>query len=282
MRVCKFGGSSLSDANGFRNAASVISSNPRRRAAVFSAPGIRGRGDEKVTDILLRIDENASNSRSFSRELNVLTDRFRGIESDLLGSTAVSERMLDSIERRIGQSTAMLVSMGEEFSCTIMIAFMRKNGIDAGMFDPDTSLPVRTNNGEVTVESSSYPRIRKELIALLENHEIICAPGFYGNENGERRLFARGGSDYTATVLSVAIGAERCEKFTDVDGIMDKDPGIHSDASIISVLAYSELASMTGNGCGVVQHEAVELIMKTGIEMHVSNSFSPAGGTVIG
>jgi len=284
MRVCKFGGSSLSDANGFRNAASITRSNPERRAAVFSAPGVRGAGDEKVTDLLFRIGDRAGKGRSFWREKKVLTDRFREIESDLIGDTSTADRLIESINDRIGQGTAMLVSMGEEFSCLVMVRFMRKNGINAGMFDSGVDLPVTMDeNGSVYVHNSEYMGIRARLVSLLHSHEFVCAPGFYGvDENGERRLFARGGSDYTLIILGKVIGAE-CEKFTDVCGIMDKDPRVHADASVIARLNHSELAQMTGNGCRVVQHEAAELMRDSGIRLRISSSFSPLEmGTVVG
>ncbi len=178
----------------------------------------------------------------------------------------------------------MLVSMGEEFSCRVMVKFMRENGIDAGMFDSGEDLPVRVSgDGTVSVHSSDYMRIRARLVSLLNSHELVCAPGFYGvDENGERRLFARGGSDYTLIILGKVMGAE-CEKFTDVNGIMDKDPRVHADASVISRLNHSELAYMTGNGCGIVQHEAAELMRDSGIRLHISSSFSPLeAGTVVG
>ncbi len=285
MRVCKFGGSSLADAKGFGNAASIIASNPERRVAVFSAPGARGRGDEKITDILFRAGERAQKGRSFWREQKVLTDRFCDIEDGLTGSNSISMGFISSIERRIARSTDELVSMGEEFSCTVMAEFMRRNGINAGMFDPATDLPVSIGeNGNVFVAGNAYMGIRTRLVSLLGSHEIVCAPGFYGvDETGERRLFARGGSDYTATVLSIAVRAECCEKFTDVNGVMDRDPRVSAEASVLSSMAYDELLSMTGNGCGVVQHEAVELMRSSGIRMRVSSSFSPLEmGTVVG
>lgn len=276
MRICKFGGSSLAHSRGFRNAASLISSNPRRRVAVFSAPGARERGDEKVTDILFRIGERAQKGRSIFREQTVLAERFISIENDLTKKTSISEKFLSSIDRRIGRGIAELVSMGEEFSCTVMMAYMRREGIDAGIFDPATDLPVRRDeNNNVFVSASDMPRIRVVLQSLLDSHDVVCAPGFYGNENGERRLFSRGGSDYTGAVLAMAINAERYEKMTDVDGIMDKDPAKNHDAKVMSNVEYSQLALMTGNGCGVVQNEAVELMLHSGIPMQIMNSFNP-------
>jgi len=276
MRVCKFGGSSLAHSRGFRNAASIITSNPRRRVAVFSAPGARGKGDEKVTDILFKIDNNARKGHSIFKEQTVLAERFISIESDLTKKTSISEDFLGSIDRRIGRGTAELVSMGEEFSCAVMMAYLRKEGIDAGIFDPATDLPVRKNeNSEVSVSISDVQRVRVVLESLLDSHEIVCAPGFYGNENGERRLFSRGGSDYTGAVFSVAISAERYEKMTDVDGIMDKDPAKNKDAKVMTDIEYSHLALMAGEGCGIVQNEAVEFMLNSGIPMQIMNSFNP-------
>jgi len=283
MRVCKFGGSSLAHSRGFRNAASTITSNPQRRVAVFSAPGARERGDEKITDVLFRIGERAGKGQSFFREKKVLTERFCSIESDLTNDTLISQEFLRSIERRIERGTAELVSMGEEFSCRVMLAYMRQEGINAGMFDPARDLPVtRDENGSTYVAVSDMPGISVVLESLLGSHDIVCAPGFYGNENRQRRLFARGGSDYTGAVLAMAINAERYEKMTDVDGIMDSDPAKNKDAKVIGSIDYLQLALMTGSGCGVVQNEAVELMLNSGIRMQVMNSFDPLGdGTMV-
>ncbi len=283
MRVCKFGGSSLAHSRGFRNAASIIASNPQRRVAVFSAPGARERGDEKVTDILFRIGERTEKGRSFFRAQKVLTDRFCDIENGLTGSDSISRRFISSIERRIAISTDELVSMGEEFSCMVMIAYMRQEGINAGMFDPAMDLPVRTGDaGGVLVRDSDILQIKATLLSLLDSHDIVCAPGFYGNENGERRLFARGGSDYTGAVLARALNAERYEPYKDVDGIMDKDPAKNPDALLFRSMEFSQLAAMTRGGCGVVQNDAVELLMNSGIPMQILNSFNPGvEGTMV-
>ncbi len=277
VRLCKFGGSSLSDANGFRNAAFVMISDSRRRLAVFSAPGRRGMGDKKITDTLIALGNSAEKGRSVWREQKVLTDRFKGIENDLLGSTKISERFVSSIDERLTHSVDNLVSMGEEFSCVIMTAHLRREGINAGMFNPSTALPVRAGENGVFVHESDYPGIKMELISLLETYDVVCAPGFYGaDERGERRLFPRGGSDYTAAVLSAAIKAECCEKFTDVEGIINLN-----DSTIIRSLSYSELSSITEN-CGIFQHEAVEPLMTNNIPMRITSSFNPmVEGTVV-
>jgi aspartate kinase len=278
MRVCKFGGSSLTHSRGFRNAAEVMASDQRRRVAVLSAPGRRRRGDEKITDVLLGIGEKAEEGRNSFVEREVLTDRFSSIESELIGSTTISDRLVSSIDSRLDLSIDALVSMGEEFSCLIMAEFMRREGINADIFDPELHLPVELNEDGIFVSNPDNPRTRLALRSLLDSNEVVCAPGFYGvDEQGNRRLFPRGGSDYTAAVLSAAIGAELCEKFTDVDGIMVDT----SSEVIIPSLTYQELFTLTKE-CGVFQHEAVEPLMMKNIPMRITSSFNPmAEGTTV-
>jgi aspartate kinase len=89
----------------------------------------------------------------------------------------------------------------------------------------------------------------------------------------------RGGSDTTAVALAVALGAEVCEVYTDVDGVFTADPRIVSEARKLHAVSYEEMLEMAASGAKVLQLRSVEFARNHGVTLHVRSSFSPAGGT---
>lgn len=126
MRVCKFGGSSLADSDGFKNAAQIMLNSDKRRVMVLSAPGKHHDSGKKITDALFGIVEKNQLGRDFSKMRDTVLDQLRNIESGLLGSESISKTLLDTFEKRLGMRPADVVSMGEEFSCAVMVEYLKK------------------------------------------------------------------------------------------------------------------------------------------------------------
>ena len=102
------------------------------------------------------------------------------------------------------------------------------------------------------------------------------------SEEGEITTLGRGGSDTTAVALAAACGADRCDIYTDVDGIFTTDPNKIDDARILDWICYDEVLEMARVGAQVIHPRAVELAKEYGLEVRVRNTFKPEHtGTLI-
>ncbi|MGB9719308.1 MAG: hypothetical protein ACPL06_01790 [Candidatus Anstonellales archaeon] len=285
MIVCKFGGSSLADAACFKNAADIMLASHKRRVLVLSAPGKHLGKGEKITDVLFGIVEKNNRGRDFSKAKELLSNRLCEIESELLGSTSISEKLVESLEERLGLGKAYVVSLGEEFSCDIMVEYLKKKRkVSVGIFDPVHLLVEVNGRGIAYVPASSYQKIAGILNPLVEKYKIVCVPGFFGTDGeGKRHLFSRGGSDYTAVVLGVVLSAECCEKFTDVDGVMDMNPRVSADAQVIPTLTYDDFLQIVRSTRSPVFHlDALKVAMEANLCLRIANSFNPnRSGTIV-
>jgi aspartate kinase len=120
------------------------------------------------------------------------------------------------------------------------------------------------------------------LRGLLDEGQVAIVAGFQGvNALGDIMTLGRGGSDTTAVALAAALGAERCEIFTDVDGVYTADPRVAPEARRIPIILSSEMAEMSWRGARVMHPRAVELGALYGVEIHVKSSFEGGPGTII-
>ena len=108
----------------------------------------------------------------------------------------------------------------------------------------------------------------------------MLVAGFQGvSTDLDITTLGRGGSDTTAVALAVALGAEVCEVYTDVDGVFTADPRIVSEARKLHAVSYEEMLEMAASGAKVLQLRSVEFARNYGVMLHVRSSFSPADGT---
>ena len=116
---------------------------------------------------------------------------------------------------------------------------------------------------------------KKELTSRLDLGEVVVVPGFQGvSDSGRVTTLGRGGSDTTAVALSAAIGADRCDIYTDVKGVYTTDPRIVSSARKLDKITYEEMLEMASLGAKVLQTRSVELAMKHKVQLRVLSSFS--------
>src|SRR5438309_4998309 len=143
-------------------------------------------------------------------------------------------------------------------------------GAQAGILTDPTHLKARIAN--------ISPR---QIHELLADDYIVIVAGFQGQTaEGETTTLGRGGSDLTAIALAGALNADRCQIFTDVDGVFTCDPRVVAEAKKLDELAYDELLEMAGAGSKILQSRAVEFAKKFGIDFEVRSSLKPVRGTV--
>lgn len=270
--TCKFGGTSLADADAVRAAVAIIHADPRRRFIVPSAPGKRNPEDKKVTDLLLSLFHTLRDDRHSSESVATIKRRFRELVEDL-DSTFDVEGEIDAIVLEAGSHSEpdFLASRGEYLNGRILADLL-----DATFVDP--SEYVRFDR-EGVLDESTYEILGR----ALEGDGLFVIPGFYGADaEGHVFTFSRGGSDVTGSLVARASGSILYENWTDVSGIRMTDPRIVPEARLIEEITYGELRELAYMGASVVHDEAIFPLRPVGIPMNIRNTRAPDDpGTMI-
>ena len=264
--VTKFGGSSLANDEQFRKVRSILELEPARRYLVPSAPGKRFDGDEKVTDLLYRCHDLASQGKPFGGEFDKIRERYVDIARGLHLRTPVTEK-LDEIEQGIasGKSRPWCASRGE-YLCGLLMA----DYLGWKFVDPADGVVFRENG------LMDDRKTQEKLSALLADGQSAVVPGFYGAyENGEICTFSRGGSDITGALVSRAVNADVYENWTDVSGFLMADPRIIDNPADISSITYKELRELSHMGASVLHEDAMFPVHQAGIPTNIRNTNKP-------
>ncbi|MGI6172803.1 MAG: aspartate kinase [Christensenellales bacterium] len=271
-KVCKFGGSSLADANQFRKVKNILLADPERRYCVPSAPGKRHRDDEKITDMLYKCYRLARRDEPYDDLFQKIATRYLDIVKELsldIDLAPMLEEVRIEIARRGPDYAA---SRGEYFSGRILANYLGWDFIDpreAVMFDRQGVFA-----GEWT---------NSLLSERLKHHAHAVIPGFYGAlPDGDIHTFSRGGSDITGAIVARAANAEIYENWTDVSGFLMADPRIVDNPKVIRQLTYHELRELSYMGATVLHEDAVFPVRKAGIPTNIRNTNAPEEpGTMI-
>jgi aspartate kinase len=172
-----------------------------------------------------------------------------------------------------------LLSTGEEQSVALLAMALHDRGVAAtSLTGPQAGMRIAGRYGSGVISEIKPDR----MLSLLDEGQVAIVAGFQGmNALGDVMTLGRGGSDTTAVALAAALGAERCEIYTDVDGVYTADPRIVPKARRIPLISPSEMAEMAWRGAKVLHPRAVELGALHGVEVHVRSSFEEGPGTII-
>ena len=174
----------------------------------------------------------------------------------------------------------MLLSVGERIAMAILSMAINDLGYQAISFTGSQS-GIITNNSHTRarIVEVRAQRITEE----LEKGKIVIVAGYQGvSREKEITTLGRGGSDTTAIALAAALSAERCEIYSDVDGIYTADPRVVEGAIKLDRLSYDELEELSKSGAVVMKSDAVEYARKHGIEIFLKSSFKEGRGTTVG
>jgi len=134
-------------------------------------------------------------------------------------------------------------------------------------------------HGNAKITSIDTARILRE----LEKGKVVVVAGFQGvDPEGDVTTLGRGGSDTTAAALAAYLKADKCQIFTDVDGVYDRDPRIFPDAVRFERIGYEEMLALIENGAQVLHDRSVEFAREAGIALEVLSAFTGASGTIVG
>jgi len=273
IKVVKFGGSSLADAQHFRQVASIIKADPARKFVVPSAPGKRFGSDTKVTDMLYTCYSMVKNRENIDEYYKLITERYNGIIADLGLNFDISgelEYIKNALQHRSGRDFA--ASRGEYLNGLILAKYLGYDFIDA------ENVIFFKENGSFDEELTN-----KVMSEELKKHERAVIPGFYGvMPNGTIKTFSRGGSDITGSIVARAASADLYENWTDVSGFMMADPRIIKNPASIKTITYRELRELSYMGATVLHEDAIFPVRYANIPINIKNTNAPEdAGTMI-
>jgi aspartate kinase len=173
----------------------------------------------------------------------------------------------------------MLISVGERISCAL--AAMAINDLEhraVSLTGSQAGIVTDTKHGKAKIVDVRARRIYES----LDRDEIVLVAGFQGvSTSNDVTTLGRGGSDTTAVALAAALGAERCEIYTDVEGVFTADPRIVPEARKVHVVSYEEMLELAASGAKVLQLRCVEFARNHDVTLHVRSTFADVDGTWI-
>tara|TARA_B100001027_G_scaffold121383_1_gene83835 strand:- start:941 stop:2155 length:1215 start_codon:yes stop_codon:yes gene_type:complete len=172
-----------------------------------------------------------------------------------------------------------LVSTGETVSSALLAMALHSKGIKARSYSA-SQISIRTTD---TYSKAKILDVDAEkILKTINDNTIPIITGFQGvTAGGDITTLGRGGSDTTAVAIAAQVGADRCDIYTDVDGIFTTDPKIVPNAKKLDSITMEEMLELAGQGAKVVQTRAVEFANKYNVPVRVLSSFNSGSGTLI-
>ena len=298
MIVMKFGGTSVANSEAISRTVSII------RGRLEQKPVVVVSALSKVTDLLYRISDQAAmrNTAETEKLLGQLRSRHIGLAHDLMSETPsfcheacvkVNE-ICDKLDSFVGavcalgelsdRSKAVIISTGEYLSSNIICCTMNARGISTGFMDARSMIITDREylKGEPDTDSICA-KVPVAVSSAYAGNDAVITQGFVSATlDGEPTVLGRGGSDYSASLIGMAIDAEVIEIWTDVDGVRTADPRTVENTKCIEKISFEEAAEMAHFGAKVLHPLTIEPAVKKNIPIYVLNSMNPEGkGTVI-
>ena len=265
LKVLKFGGSSLADAQQFAKVKAILEADESRRVVIVSAPGKRFSGDHKITDLLYLCAAHIKYGVSCEEIFDMIRTRYLeiahdcGLKLDLNPDFDVLwAKMQEGIEKD------ELASRGEYFSARLMAEYLGYEFLDAAEW-------VKFRFDGTVDTDATYEALRR-----AAGDRSVVIPGFYGvMPDGRIRTFSRGGSDITGALAAAALDADVYENWTDVSGILMADPRIVDDPAPIRHLTYGELRELSYIGAQVLHEGTIFPVREKNIPLNIRNTNEP-------
>ncbi len=212
-------------------------------------------------------------------ESKVKNNKLIVVLSAMSGETNKLQNYLDSINSDEDIENDLVLTSGENITIGILSAILKKKKIKSIPL-LGWQIPIITDNIHKKAKIINIDKNRINI--FLEKYDVIVLAGFQGiSLDGYITSLGRGGSDTTAVAIASAINANRCDIYTDVEGVYSADPNIVSEAKKIPKLAYEEMLEMSSTGAKVLHTRSVELAMKNNLTLQVLSSLTNKKGTFV-
>lgn len=298
--VMKFGGTSVGDAHRFRQCAEIISQATRRDRVVVVVSAVGG-----VTDLIFRTIDAARRGDSAATEASlkqfehihqvVAAELFRdgperaGAAQNFI--VRVIEQLRNSAHALLAlhsdvsaQTHDSLVALGERISAWMLANYLQQIGTNSEFVPAEKAIITDNNFGNAAPDlEATASACKSALLPVLERNCVPVVGGYSGaTKDGLTTTLGRGGSDYSATIIGAATGADEVWIWTDVDGVLTADPRICPEATTLPEISFAEAIELAYYGAKVIHPKAAYPTMDAGIPVWIKNSFRPqAAGTKI-
>jgi aspartate kinase len=232
-------------------------------------------GGTSLADVGLikNVAQRVSGEVEIGNEVAVVVSAMAGVTNQLIDWTRETSRVHDAREYDV------VVSSGEQVTAGLLALALQDLGVDARSW-LGWQIPVRTDgvHGKARIETIDVTELRRR----LARGQVAVVAGFQGiGPRGRITTLGRGGSDTSAVALAAALEADRCDIFTDVDGVYTSDPRIVAKARKLGRITYEEMLEMASQGAKVLETRSVELAMNHRVRVHVRSSFTTTPGTLL-
>jgi len=206
-------------------------------------------------------------------QVAVVVSAMGGVTDELIAQVTRTSKLFDAREYDV------VVSSGEQVTSGLLALALQDLGVDARSWQ-GWQIPIRTDGVHAKARITGIEVA--ELEARLAAGQVAVVPGFQGLAPSNRiTTLGRGGSDTTAVALAAALDAERCDIYTDVEGVFTCDPRIVAKARKLDRITYEEMLEMASLGAKVLQTRSVQLAMNHQVRVQVRSAFADAPGTLV-
>ena len=291
LRVMKFGGTSVGDADCIARAAAIVKSAASKGSVVVVVSAMSG-----VTNQLIDAAHHAERGDAdFATKLiaELRKQHTKALEALVRdsGRSAEAEKSLSHVLaelERLLQGTALLKEltpraldaisgMGERLSAPLLAAALNERGVSSVAVPATEVIVTDPHHGRAEpLMDHTSERAEKILRPLLKKGVVPVVTGFIGaTREGVPTTLGRGGSDYSATILGAALDAQETIIWTDVDGVKTADPKLVPEARTIEEISYSEAAELAYFGAKVLHPNTLRPVTAAGVPVWIRNSFAP-------
>jgi len=288
MKVLKFGGTSVGSADSILNVKKIVEAVKEPVIVVVSALG-------GITDQLILTSKLASKGdKAYKKEFDEMVSRHRNVVESVVPKTkraAVVKKIMETFEELeniyrgvflikdlSAKTSDTIVSYGERLSSLIVANVIT----GAKLYDAREFIKTHRQFSKHVVDFEQTNKLIRKTFAVLP--KVALVPGFVSSsmDDGEITNLGRGGSDYTASIITAALDASILEIWTDVDGFMTADPRIINSAYVIEHLSFTEAMELCNFGAKVIYPPTIYPAFHKNIPIRIRNTFNPsAPGTYI-
>jgi len=296
--VMKFGGTSVGNAERFRQCAAIIGKAARHDRIIVVVSAMAG-----VTDLIFKTMDAARHCDSASKRAQL--QRFENMHRELIAALFEPQRQaaaneyiaeviaqlqnacqaISALRSDISAQTAdSLVALGERISAWALAGYLQQTGSAAEFVRAESVIVTDSNFGNAAPNmDETRKKCEHTLLPLFDKGIVPIVAGYSGADpQGRQTTLGRGGSDYSATILGAAAGADEVWIWTDVNGVLTADPRICPDAATLPEISFEEAIELAYYGAKVIHPRAAYPAAEAGFPVWIKNSFRPeVAGTKI-
>lgn len=289
--VMKFGGTSVGNAERFRQCAEIVREAAERDRIIVVVSAIAG-----VTDVILKTIEAARQGDAASTDaaLGKLEMLHRGVIAELFRDDQAQGvlRFVDQVLEQLRSSCHALLTLrsqissetkdslaalGERISAWVLASYLGHTGGDSEFVRGEDVIVTDNNFGNAAPDmQATAEHCQAVLLPIVGRDAIPVVTGYCGaNKNRQTTTLGRGGSDYSATIIGAAAAADEVWIWTDVDGVLTADPRICPEAATLPEISFAEAIELAYYGAKVIHPKAAYPAMDAGLPVWIKNSFRP-------